>query len=64
VLSNFTPTRLQVEPAYQLGRYTGKPDAETEEFIAAYRAAQQRAARYGREIYYSAARVGTLTNHF
>jgi uncharacterized protein len=64
VLSNFTPTRLQVEPAYQLGRHAGKPDAETEEFIAAYRAAQERAARYGHEIYYSAARVGTLTNHF
>jgi len=64
VLSNFTPTRLQVEPAYQLGRYTGKPDAETEEFIAAYRIAQERAARYGHEIYYSGARVGVLTNHF
>lgn len=64
VLSNFTPMRVQVEPAYQLGRHEGKPDAETEEFIAAYREAQGRAARYGHELIYSAARVGTLTNHF
>lgn len=64
VLSHFTPTRVQVEPAYQLGRHEGEPDAETEEFIAAYREAQSRAARFGQELIYSAARVGTLTNHF
>ncbi|MFI0822726.1 radical SAM protein [Streptomyces sp. NPDC021098] len=64
VLSNFTPKRVQVEPAYQLGRHAGEPDAETEEFIAAYREAQGRAARFGHELVYSAARVGTLTNHF
>ena len=64
VLSNFTPKRVQVEPAYQLGRHEGEPDAETEEFIAAYREAQGRAARFGHELIYSAARVGTLTNHF
>ena len=64
VLSNFTPMRVQVEPAYQLGRHEGKPEAETEDFIAAYREAQCRAYRYGHELIYSAARVGTLTNHF
>ncbi|WP_314171410.1 radical SAM protein [Streptomyces winkii] len=64
VLSNFTPKRVQVEPAYQLGRHEGEPDAETEDFIAAYREAQGRAARFGHELIYSAARVGTLTNHF
>jgi uncharacterized protein len=64
ILSNFTPKRVQVEPAYQLGRHEGKPDAETEDFIVAYREAQARAARFGHELIYSAARVGTLTNHF
>ncbi|UNZ18464.1 radical SAM protein [Streptomyces sp. 891-h] len=64
ILSRFTPQRVQVEPAYQLGRHEGKPDAETEDFIAAYREAQARAARFGHELVYSAARVGTLTNHF
>ncbi|WP_242902551.1 radical SAM protein [Actinomadura terrae] len=64
VLANFTPTRVQVEPAYQLGRHEGQPDAETEEFIGAFREAQARAARYGHELVYSAARVGTLSNHF
>ncbi|MFI6346725.1 radical SAM protein [Streptomyces sp. NPDC050560] len=64
VLSNFAPRRVQVEPAYQLGRHEGEPDAETEEFIAAFREAQGRAARYGQELLYSAARVGTVSNHF
>lgn len=64
ICASFRPRRIQVEPAYQLGRWTDAPSAETEEFIAAYRQAQQRAARLGREICYSAARLDTLTNHF
>ncbi len=40
------------------------PSAETEDFIAAYRKAQAIAKKYGFEIFYSAARVGLLTNHF
>lgn len=64
VCSRFRPSRLQVEPAYQLGRWKEAPSAETEEFIAAYRQAQERARRYSREIAFSAARVGLLTNHF
>jgi uncharacterized protein len=61
---NFAASRIQVEPAYQMGRWAGEISAETNEFIAAYREAQSRAARYGREISYSGARVGTLSNHF
>lgn len=64
ICSNFRVQQIQVEPAYQLGRWTEAPTAETDEFIAAYREGQQRAHRYGREITYSAARLGTLTNHF
>jgi uncharacterized protein len=64
ICQNFKAERIQVEPAYQLGRWRQAPSAETAEFIAAYRAAQQRALRYGREITYSAARLETLTNHF
>ena len=64
VCSSFRPRRIQVEPAYQLGRWTDAPTAETDEFIAAFREAQARARCYGHEIFYSAARVGTLTNHF
>ncbi|MFL5383269.1 MAG: radical SAM protein [Longimicrobiaceae bacterium] len=56
--------RIQVEPAYQLGRWQNAPSAETREFIAAYREAQARAHRLGRELTYSAARLDTLTNHF
>lgn len=64
ICSNFDVQEIQVEPAYQLGRWTNAPSAETEDFIASYREAQGRARAYGREITYSAARLGLLTNHF
>jgi uncharacterized protein len=64
ICANFHPSRIQVEPSYQLGRWANAPTAETEEFIAAYREAQARARSYGKEIFFSAARLGVLTNHF
>ncbi len=64
ICSRFAADRIQVEPAFQLGRWKDAPSAETEDFVAAFRAAQERASLYGREIAYSAARLGTLTNHF
>lgn len=64
VCENFKPVRIQVEPSYQLGRWEEAPSAETEDFIAAYRQAQIIAKEFGFDIYYSAARVGLLTNHF
>src|SRR5262245_3122297 len=64
ICANFNPSRIQVEPSYQLGRWANAPTAETEEFIAAYREAERRAHMYGREIFFSAARLGVLTNHF
>jgi uncharacterized protein len=64
ICSNFDPQRIQVEPAYQLGRWDHAPSAETEGFISAFRAAERAAATYSRSIFYSAARVGVLTNHF
>jgi uncharacterized protein len=64
VCAHFRPRRIQVEPAYQIGRWRDAPSAETAEFIAAFRAAQQRARCYGFELSFSAARLGTLTNHF
>src|SRR5205085_7066343 len=64
ICANFGPQRIQVEPAYQMGRWQAAPSAETEEFIAAFRAAQHRARHYSRQIQFSAARLGTLTNHF
>lgn len=56
--------RIQVEPAYQIGRWRGGPPTEASAFVAAFRNGQKRAANYGREIYYSAARVGLLSSHF
>jgi uncharacterized protein len=64
ICSQFKPGRIQVEPAYKLGRWTAAPSSETDAFIEAFREAYDRARSYGREIFFSAARVGTLTNHF
>lgn len=64
IASRFTPRRIQVEPAYQLGRWSQSPSAETGEFIEAYREAQLRADSHGVRLYYSAARLGLLTHHF
>lgn len=64
ICSKFQVSEIQVEPAYQLGRWTSAPSAETEEFITAYRDADSRARAFGRKISFSAARTGLLTNHF
>lgn len=64
ICSEFKPRRIQVEPAYQIGRWSNAPSAETEGFIAGFREAQTRAHRHNREIAFSAARLGILTNHF
>lgn len=64
ICRNFRPARIQVEPAYQLGRWREAPSAETAEFITGFRAAQAAARDYGQEIFFSAARVGSLSNHF
>ncbi len=64
IFRNFKPQAVQVEPSYQLGRWKTAPSAETESFVEAYREAKRRARGLGGDISYSAARVGTLTNHF
>jgi uncharacterized protein len=64
IVRNFHPARIQVEPAYQLGRGASEPSAETEQFIEHYRNAQERARACGFEIRFSAARQDVITNHF
>jgi uncharacterized protein len=64
ICSNFNAQRIQVEPAYQLGRWNHAASSETEGFIEAFRAADRVAKEHGRSLFYSAARVGVLTNHF
>ena len=64
ICANFHPQRIQIEPAYQLGRWASSPSAETEDFIEAYREAQGHAIKYGHDLHYSAARLDALTNHF
>lgn len=64
IVTHFSPRRIQVEPAYQLGRWSDAPSAETEEFITSYRAAQALARQHGQDITFSGARIGDLSNHF
>ncbi len=64
VCENFSATRIQVEPAYQLGRWRDAPSAETMEFIEEYRRAQGVAVRHERRLLFSAARTDGLSNHF
>lgn len=62
--SNFRPLRIQVEPAYALGRWEEAPSAETGEFIERFREARAVADELGCELFYSGARVDVLTSHF
>jgi uncharacterized protein len=64
VLSNFKPHNVQVEPVYQLGRWSEGPSAETEDFIQAFREARTLSKQHGIDLAYSAARLDLLTNHF
>jgi uncharacterized protein len=64
ICSTFKPAAIQVEPAFRIGRYADRTPTETEEFIAAFREARRRAAKYGKELTYSGARINVLTNHF
>ena len=62
--SQFRPEGVQVEPVYLLGRASEAASAESEEFVKAFRLARDRAVANGRRIWFSGARLGTLTNHF
>ena len=64
ICTHFRTPHIQVEPAYQIGRWKEAPTAETQAFIEGFRTAQTRARKHGRSIYFSAARAGLLTNHF
>lgn len=64
IYSGYNPVSIQVEPVYQMGRWRTAPSAETAAFIDAYRLAQSVAKRHGKEITFSAARLGSLSNHF
>lgn len=64
VCENLRPRRIQVEPAYQLGRWQDAPSAETAGFIEAFRTAQSIAREFGHDLFFSGARVGSLSNHF
>jgi uncharacterized protein len=58
------PQRIQVEPADLLGRWKDAPSVATQAFLDGFREAQAVARSCGGDIRFSAARVGTLSNHF
>jgi uncharacterized protein len=60
----FRPRGIQVEPLYRMGRGRDAADAETEVFIAAFRAARGTSGKAARLLRFSGARLGTVTNRF
>jgi uncharacterized protein len=64
ICGNFRPQRIQVEPVYQLGRWSDAPSAETRQFVESFREARARAASFGQRIEFSAARLERLSDHF
>lgn len=62
--SRFRPDVIQIEPVYLLGRGSRERSAETDAFIKAFRVANRRAEGFGRRIFFSGARIGSLTSHF
>ncbi|MCP4430575.1 MAG: hypothetical protein GY806_06315 [Gammaproteobacteria bacterium] len=64
IVTRFNPQQIQVEPAYQMGRWRDAPSAETDQFIACYREASLIAQNHGHRLNFSAARAGIATQHF
>jgi len=64
ICQNFSSNQIQVEPAYRLGRWQEEQSSETIDFIEHYREAKSIAKLYGRNLQFSAARFGLITNHF
>ncbi len=64
ICASFNMQHIQVEPAYKLGRGSNAPATETQAFVAGFREARSRAQYYGKDVFFSGARVGILTNHF
>ncbi len=64
IVTRFNPQKIQVEPAYQMGRWRDAPSSETNQFISSYREASLIAKKHGQRINFSATRVGLTTQHF
>ena len=66
ICRNFKARMIHLEPVFQVGRARdndlGFPDPGR--FVAAYRASRKVAESFGRELKYSGARFGTVTNKF
>lgn len=60
----FKPQRIQVEPAYPIGRGQTMPSANTTRFIDAFRSAQAVAKQLDVTLDYSPACLNRLSNHF
>jgi uncharacterized protein len=60
----FKPQRIQVEPAYSIGRGETMPSANTMRFIHAFRSARTIANQLNVTLSYSPARLDRLSNHF
>jgi uncharacterized protein len=64
IYNSCKPAIVQVEPVYRFGRGEAAANAETDEFIQAFRAARRCAIDHGGELTFSPVRIGSLTDHF
>ncbi|MGA1789948.1 MAG: radical SAM protein [bacterium] len=65
LLEHARPKRIQLEPVYNLGRGQNKSlHVEPDAFIKAFHEAKRIADKYGVELFFSSARIDTLTNRF
>ncbi len=61
---HFKPQRIQVEPAYPIGRGLMMPSANTTRFINAFREARVVAKKWDVTLDYSPVRLNRISNHF
>lgn len=65
LLKHARPKRIQLEPVYNLGRGQDKSlHVEPDKFITAFHEAKRIADGYGVGLFFSSARIDTLTNRF
>lgn len=61
---NYSPKSIQIEPAYQMGRYELSPSAETDAFLESIRRAMKVSDRMSIPVTFGGTDIDSLSNHF
>lgn len=64
ICERFRPKMIQVEPAYQMGRYESSPNSETTEFLQQLRESIKISKGFGMPIIFGGTNIDSLNNHF